>query len=199
MALCVVGLMVVAGEAQARLWRLQGARRLAGTPPAAAAAAPRQGAGAAAGAAGRAGKADRGAPGAAPGVAPTAAQVRTFTDRIEVLGATKARQSITVTAAAQQLIAKVHFKSGDRVRQGQVLVELVATEQDAGVVQAQSAVDLAKSNWDRWQKLADRRAPAATAEQYKAQYDQAVATLKQPTAPVSADRVIRAPFSGTVG
>ncbi|HTK35482.1 MAG TPA: efflux RND transporter periplasmic adaptor subunit [Caulobacteraceae bacterium] len=191
-ALCVVGLMVVAGGLKLAFGGSKGAGG-AGAP-AAPAAAPRQGAGAA-------GQGGQGGQGARRGtqVTATAAQVRTFTDRIEVLGAAKARQSITVTAAAQQLISKVHFKSGDHVRQGQVLVELVATEQDAGVVQAQSAVNLAKSNWDRWQKLADRGiAPAATAEQYKAQYDQAVATLGANRARLG-DRVIRAPFSGTVG
>jgi membrane fusion protein (multidrug efflux system) len=60
-------------------------------------------------------------------------------------------------------------------------------------------MNLAKSNWDRWQQLADRGiAPAATAEQYKSQYEQAVANLRASQARAG-DREIRAPFSGTVG
>jgi membrane fusion protein (multidrug efflux system) len=129
----------------------------------------------------------------------TTAQTRAFVDRLEVLGTAKARQSITLTAPATQLITRLRFQSGDYVRAGQVLAELNAREQDASVAQARSQVALAKSNWDRWQQLADRGiAPAATAEQFKSQYEQAVATLEVNQARVG-DRTIRAPFSGTVG
>ncbi|OYX35304.1 MAG: hypothetical protein B7Y99_04120 [Caulobacterales bacterium 32-69-10] len=69
----------------------------------------------------------------------------------------------------------------------------------ASIVQAESAVKLAKSNWDRWQQLADRGiAPAATAEQMKSQWEQAVATLNVNKARAG-DRTIKAPFSGIVG
>lgn len=147
-----------------------------------------------------------GGPGAAAGAAGRGQQVtvavvgmHTFTDRIEVLGAAKARQSITLTAPASQLITRLRFESGDYVRQGQVLAELNAREQDAAIVQAQSQVTLAKSNWDRWQQLADRGiAPAATAEQMKALWEQAVASLDANRARAG-DRTIRAPFSGVVG
>jgi len=132
-------------------------------------------------------------------VTPAVVEVRSFSDRIEVLGAAKARQSITVTAPASQLVTRINFQSGQFVRQGQILAELNAREQDAGILQAQSQVALAKSNWDRWQQLADQGiAPAATAEQYKAQYDQALAGLEASQARAG-DRVIRAPFSGVIG
>jgi membrane fusion protein (multidrug efflux system) len=173
LALCAVGLMVVAGGLKLAFGDARG-----------------PGAGAGGGGGGGSRRIQ---------ITATAAQLRTFTDRIEVLGAAKARESVTITAATQQLISRIHFKSGQYVHKGDVLVELVASEQDAGIVQAQSAVDLAKSNWDRWQKLADQGiAPVATAEQYKAQYDQAVANLQASRARLG-DRVIRAPFSGTVG
>jgi membrane fusion protein (multidrug efflux system) len=132
-------------------------------------------------------------------VTPAVIAVRTFTDKVEVLGAAKAIQSITVTAPASQLVTRIAFQSGQFVRKGQVLAELNAQEQDAVINQNRSQVALAKSNWDRWQGLADRGiAPAATAETYKAQYDQAVATLQASQARAG-DRVIRAPFSGMVG
>jgi len=125
--------------------------------------------------------------------------MHTFTDRIEVLGAAKAQQSITLTAPATQLITRLRFQSGDYVRQGQVLAELNALETDAAIVQAESQVKLAKSNWDRWQKLADQGiAPAATAEQFEAQWEQAAAMLEASRARAG-DRTIRAPFSGVIG
>lgn len=124
---------------------------------------------------------------------------QTFSDKIEVLGAAKARQSVTLTADTTELITRIRFQSGDFVRQGQVLAELNAREQAAGTIQAQAAVDIAKRNLDRWQILADRGvAPKATAEQYQSAYDQAVANLEASRAR-TADRTIRAPFSGVVG
>ena len=143
-------------------------------------------------------------PGGARGGQATAVNVavvgtRPFIERIEVLGVAKARQSVTLTASTTELVTRIHFQSGDYVRQGQVLADLNARQQNADIISAQSALDLAKSNWDRWQALADRGvAPKATAEQYKSVYEQAKATLQAREAGV-ADRTIRAPFSGVVG
>jgi membrane fusion protein, multidrug efflux system len=124
---------------------------------------------------------------------------RPFVERIEVLGVAKARQSVTLTASTTELVTRIRFQSGDYVRQGQVLADLNARQQNADIVQARAALDLAKSNLDRWQSLADRGvAPKATAEQYKSAYDQARAVLEARQAGV-ADRTIRAPFSGVVG
>lgn len=147
----------------------------------------------------------KGGPGGRPGMArgttvtAAAASPRTFSERIEVLGAAKARQSITVTAPASQLVTRINFQSGQHVAKGQVLAELNAAEQDAAIIQARSQMDLAKRNWDRWKSLSDRGlAPTATTDQAKAQYDQAVATVAASRARAG-DRIIRAPFSGVVG
>jgi membrane fusion protein (multidrug efflux system) len=122
-----------------------------------------------------------------------------FSNRIEVIGAAKARQSITLTAPTTQLVTKVNFQSGQFVRQGQVLAELNAREQDANIIQAEAQADFAKKTWDRWQQLADRGvAPKQTADQYKSAYDQALANVAANRARAG-DRIIRAPFSGVVG
>jgi membrane fusion protein (multidrug efflux system) len=68
-------------------------------------------------------------------------QPRAFEDTIEVLGVAKGRQSVTLTAAATQLVERVRFADGQRVPKGAVLVELKDTEQDAGVAQAQARLD----------------------------------------------------------
>jgi membrane fusion protein (multidrug efflux system) len=191
-AVGVVALMLLAGAVKL----VTGGARGPGGPATAGGAAPAGG-----GQGGGAGAAEGQGAAARRGVQVTVTtpQVRTFVDKIEVLGTAKARQSVVLTAAAQQLISKVLFRSGDHVREGQVLVELKTQEQDAGIVQAESQVKFAKSTWDRWQQLADRGiAPAATAEQYKSQWEQAVANLDASKARLG-DRVIRAPFTGTVG
>ena len=73
---------------------------------------------------GGAGGRDRG--GQAVAVTPATIAPRTFSNDIDVLGAAKARQSVTLTAPATQLVTKINFQSGQTVRQGQVLAELNA-------------------------------------------------------------------------
>jgi membrane fusion protein (multidrug efflux system) len=125
----------------------------------------------------------KGGPGGGPGgraaaVSQVTVASRAFIDRIEVLGVAKGRQSVTITSNTTEMITAVRFRDGQRVGQGQVLVELKAGEEEAGLIEAQALLDQAERDYSRWKSLADQGiAPRATAE----------------------DRVIRAPFSGVVG
>ncbi|MBC6982728.1 efflux RND transporter periplasmic adaptor subunit [Caulobacter sp. 17J80-11] len=149
---------------------------------------------------------DKGGPGGGGGGGGRGAQItqyvvapRPFVDRVEVLGQAKARESITVTAPTSDLIAAVHFRPGQSVAKGAVLVELVTRQQDADVMQAQATADLAEAEYKRWQTLADKGiAPRATAEQRKAEWQRAKAAVVAQNSR-KLDRVIRAPFAGTVG
>lgn len=124
---------------------------------------------------------------------------RPFTDRIEVLGVAKGRQSVTITSNTTELITAVHFTDGQLVSRGQVLVTLKDDQETADIAQAQANLDQAKRNYDRWKTLADKGiAPRATAEQNLAAYESAKAALASAKAQ-RLDRVIRAPFAGRVG
>ncbi len=189
----LVALMVLAG-----VWRLTagGEEEGGGGGGGAQAAAPGGGRG---GPGGGGGGRGGGAGGRTPVVATVPVAVRPFTDRVEALGVAKARQSITVTSDTTELITAVRFTSGQRVSRGQVLVELRANEQDAELLRGQAAVRQAEREYRRWRTLADRGvAPRATAEQYLAALEDARAVVAASGAR-RADRVIRAPFSGTVG
>ncbi|WP_430419373.1 efflux RND transporter periplasmic adaptor subunit [Phenylobacterium sp.] len=126
-------------------------------------------------------------------------QPRVFEDTIEVLGVAKGRQSVTLTAAATQLVDRVRFRDGQRVARGAVLVELRDTEQNAGVAQAEARLVEAKRAYDRYKTLGDQGWTS------KALVDQREATWRAAQADVAAakarqnDRVIRAPFAGVVG
>ena len=124
---------------------------------------------------------------------------RPFTDRIEVLGAAKGRQSVTITSNTPELITAVHFTDGETVRKGQVLVELKADQEDAGVSEAKARLAQAERDYARWKTLADKGiAPRATAEQYLASLEVAKASVGTAQAQ-KLDRVLRAPFAGRVG
>jgi len=137
--------------------------------------------------------------GRAPAVTLVAATQRPFTERIEVLGVAKGRQSVTITSDATELVTAVRFTDGQTVSRGQTLVELKANEQDAGVAEARARLNQAQREYDRWNTLAQRGvAPRATVEQYRAALETARASMNAAQAR-KLDRVIRAPFSGVVG
>ena len=137
--------------------------------------------------------------GRATTVSQVVAQPRVFTDRVEVLGMAKGRQSVTITSNTAELITAVHFSDGQFVSKGQVLVELKADEETAGIAEAQAQLAQADREYTRWKTLADRGiAPRASAEQYMAARDTARAALDSASAQ-KLDKVIRAPFSGRVG
>ncbi len=132
-------------------------------------------------------------------VSQTRATLRPFTDRIEVLGVAKGRQSVTITSNTTELITGVHFKDGARVAKGQVLVDLKSQEQSANIAQTEASLNLAQLNYDRWKRLGEQGiASSASVDQYRVAYEQAKANLDAAKSRMG-DRVIRAPFSGVVG
>jgi membrane fusion protein (multidrug efflux system) len=88
-------------------------------------------------------------------------QPRAFTDRVEVLGVAKGRQSVTITSNTAELITAVHFSDGQAVSKGQVLVELKGDQEDAGIAQAQAQLAQADREYQRWKTLADKGIAAA--------------------------------------
>lgn len=137
--------------------------------------------------------------GRATSVSQVVVQPRPFVDRVEVLGVAKGRQSVTITSNTAELITAVHFTDGQVVSKGQVLVELKADQETAGIAEAQAQLAQAEREYTRWKTLADRGiAPRASAEQYLAARDTARAALAAASAQ-KLDKVIRAPFSGRVG
>jgi len=142
-----------------------------------------------------------GAPGGgrAAAVQVTSPELRAFEDRLEALGQAKARQSVTITSDTTELITRVLFTSGQRVGRGQTLVELKADEQGADVARARAALGQAQRDYQRYLEL-DRRgfAPRAEVENRRAAVQEAQASLNAVLAR-QRDRLIRAPFSGTIG
>jgi membrane fusion protein (multidrug efflux system) len=141
----------------------------------------------------------KGGPGGGAMVAVVQPQSRQFVDALEVIGVAKGRQSVTLTAAATQLVERVHFSDGQQVPKGAVLVQLKSAEQDAGVAQAQARLVEARRAYERWRQLGEKGfASKAAIEQYESAYQTAQADVAAARAREQ-DRVIRAPFAGVVG
>ncbi len=187
-AILVLILMLIAGAYKLTLGKKAGP----GGPPAATA----QGGGQAGGQGGARGPGGMGGPAE---VSVVTIQARPFTDTLDVIGVAKGRQSVTLTAAATQLVERVRFSPGQSVGKGAVLVELKATEQDAGLAQAQASMVQAQRAYDRYKALGQQGfASKAMIDQYEANYLSARANVAAAQAR-QGDRLIRAPFSGIVG
>ena len=194
-AIVLLGLMVLAGA-----WKLTlGKKEGPGGHGGGAAMAAQKGPGGPGGPGGGHQGGGRGGMGGPTPVSLVGAQSKVFTDAIDVIGVAKGRQSVTLTAAATQLVEKVHFSDGQYVPKGAVLIDLKSTEQSAGLAQAQARMVQAQRDYDRWKQLAGQGYASKTAlDQREATYLAAKADVDAARAR-EADRTIRAPFSGVVG
>lgn len=145
---------------------------------------------------------------------------------VNALGTLQPRRYVDVGAQASGQILKLHVEVGDHVEQGQLLVEIDPSTQQARVDAGRYSIDnlkaqlaeqraeheLARQQYQRQQKLAERQATrtedvqvAATRMQatqariamFQAQIRQAEATLRSDEAELGYTRIY-APMSGTV-
>jgi membrane fusion protein, multidrug efflux system len=122
-----------------------------------------------------------------------------LSQKLEALGNARANESVDISSKTSNVVTAVRFRDGERVRQGQVLVQLDDAATRADVAAAQAAVTESESQYNRSRELLNTQALS------KSSFDQLEATLKANRARLQAaqarleDTVIRAPFSGRVG
>jgi membrane fusion protein, multidrug efflux system len=145
----------------------------------------------------------RGSPGGAGAnpiaVVTAAAALRPIRVDIEAIGTANSNEAVTITSRTSNIVAAIHFGDGERVKAGQVLVELDREQATADLAAANAAVEESRSQFKRSRELLAMKALST------AQYEQIEATLKSNEARVAAaqarlsDTYIRAPFTGGVG
>ncbi|TGY89628.1 efflux RND transporter periplasmic adaptor subunit [Marinicauda algicola] len=144
-------------------------------------------------------EAEQGWGGRAVPVAVYAVETREFADVVEALGTAGANESVTVTAKVSDTIARINFDSGEAVEAGQILVELSAAEEAAGLSEARATLRETEREIARIRDLTERGvAPQSRLDEALAALERARARVEAIEARV-ADRIIRAPFAGTVG
>ena len=116
-----------------------------------------------------------------------------------VIGTAAAIQGVTVSADLPGTIDRIHFESGQWVKEGEILVELDTRQERAQLASLEAQRDLAKVNYDRAQQLVGAGVIA------KQDYDNATAQQKATEAQVGdikaaiARKTIKAPFTGVLG
>ena len=88
--------------------------------------------------------------GETPEVRAALVQRHVFTDGLQAIGTAQARESIVLTPKVADTIRALRFDSGDRVRRGQVLVEMSNVEQAADLAEARAANQAAQEELRRY-------------------------------------------------
>ena len=145
---------------------------------------------------GQGGGANRAAPVA---VEATKVTIGAVMRRIEALGTTMSDESVIIRPEVTGRITQFHFREGERVARGALLVSLDDSIQAAQLEQAQAALALSRTNHERAVELFNRKAGTQRA------VDEAVGAMRQDQARVRlqeamlAKNQIRAPFPGVIG
>jgi membrane fusion protein (multidrug efflux system) len=119
--------------------------------------------------------------------------------QIQAVGSLRSNESVVVRPELAGRIVQFNFDEGQKVRKGQLLVQLDATVPRAELVQMQAALSLAKSNYERAQELFKRNAGTERA------LDEARAKLRNDEAAVRLAEArlekyaLSAPFDGVIG
>ena len=127
------------------------------------------------------------------------AQRETWRSTLTVIGTAAAIQGVTVSADLPGAVDRIHFESGQWVREGDILVELDTRQERAQLANVEAQRDLAIINYGRAQQLLKEGVIA------RSNYDNANAQQKATAAQVGdiraamARKTIRAPFSGVLG
>lgn len=134
-----------------------------------------------------------------PPVTATAAGYDTLYDTIEAVGTAHANESVILTAKVTDTVRAISFSDGAHVEKGDLIAELLNTEQSADLAEARAANVEADQQFERISNLVGKGNAS------RAQLDSARATRDAAAARVAAlearldDRLIRAPFAGVLG
>ncbi|MDO9074427.1 MAG: efflux RND transporter periplasmic adaptor subunit [Rubrivivax sp.] len=143
-----------------------------------------------------------GGPGGAGGPTPVEvalAQTATLTDDVQAVGSLKSNQGVVLRPEVSGRIARLGFAEGQRVRRGQLLVQLDDTLQQAQLKQAEAQAGIARTNLQRSRELLGQGFISQSAvDQNAASLDVAEAQVALARAQLARMKVM-APFDGTAG
>jgi membrane fusion protein (multidrug efflux system) len=132
-------------------------------------------------------------------VATEAIKLEHWKPRIRSVGTLNAKQGIVITAETAGKIIKIHFKSGDKVKKGAILVSLDDEVDQAALAVLKAKSRLAQIQYRRAANLLPSKAVSKSAyDEAKAAYDQTQAEVRQQQALIDRKQ-IKAPFDGKIG
>lgn len=124
---------------------------------------------------------------------------RPMGDVVTALGTAEAREGVVITAEQSGLVEQIHFRDGDSVSKGALLITLHDDEQQAKLREAEARLADQRSQFERLRNLATSQAVSqSTLDEREAALKVAEAQLAVARAELD-KRYIRAPFTGVLG
>ncbi|TFY99308.1 efflux RND transporter periplasmic adaptor subunit [Ramlibacter henchirensis] len=140
-----------------------------------------------------------GAPARPPGVEIARVEVMRLTDDAQAVGSLRSRQSVVVRPEVSGRVTQLNFRDGQRVRKGQLLVQLDDQLPRAQVEQARAELSIARANHKRNQELvAQNFISQRSVDESAANLQVAQAKLSLAEATAARLRIL-APFDGIAG
>lgn len=138
-------------------------------------------------------------PGRAPAVEVARVENLRITDDAQAVGNLRSRQSVMLRPEVSGRVTKINFRDAERVRRGQLLVQLDDQLPQAQVQQAEAELSIARANHKRNQELVEQKFIAQRAvDESAANLQVADAKLALARATLARLKII-APFDGIAG
>ena len=127
------------------------------------------------------------------------AETQTLSDEVQAVGSLKSAQGVMLRPEVSGRVAKLGFADGQRVKRGQLLVQLDDSLQQAQLKQAEAQASIARTNLQRSRELQAQNFVSQSAVDQNAAAVQ-VADAQVALAQVQVQRMrVLAPFDGTAG
>lgn len=132
-------------------------------------------------------------------VAATEVRQEQWPSSLSAVGSLNAVASVDVSSEIAGKVRAIHFDSGQSVKQGQLLVELDATTDQAILQGLLAEQKLAQLQFERSSKMIEKKfVAAADLDLHRAQLEQAAAAVNSKRTEID-KKQIRAPFNGELG
>lgn len=122
-----------------------------------------------------------------------------FQASMQALGTLRANEAVTLSASVTETVTAIGFDDGQRVKKGDVLVEMTSSEEAALVREAKAALVEAEKQLQRQQSLLQKKLTSqASLDESRQRFDSANARWSAVQSRLE-DRLLIAPFDGVVG
>lgn len=126
-------------------------------------------------------------------------EVTRLIDDVQAVGSLRSRQGVVLRPEVSGRVSRLNFRDGDRVRRGQLLVQLDDQLPQAQVKQSEAELSIARANHKRNQELLSQNfISQRTVDESAANLDVAQAKLALAQATAARLRIV-APFDGIAG
>jgi len=126
-------------------------------------------------------------------------EMKDFADEIEALGTLRANEGVDLTSSVTEIVTKISFQDNQRVKKGDVLVEMDAAEELAELEEQKSFTSEAQRQVNRLSPLVKKGAASASIlDENRRELEGARARVNAIQSRID-QRIVKAPFDGVLG